>query len=93
MEEIVNDPNRIKEMFDRYEKLSSEEKGMVLRAILRHCLEPFVEPRFVCKCTKCGAEYQVKYKECQECGSTELREPDPNQIDDLLAESWRVANE
>lgn len=90
MEETVNDPNHMKELLKEYMRLTADERRKMMRELLIHCLEPVVEPRFVCKCTKCGAEYQVMYKECQECGSTELREPDLDQVKDLLEFGWGI---
>jgi ribosomal protein L40E len=37
------------------------------------------KPKFSVKCNKCGEESKERPKECKKCGSTDLREPDPEQ--------------
>ena len=39
------------------------------------------EPKFVCKCTECGREYQETVKVCENCGSMRMIQPDESQKD------------
>lgn len=40
---------------------------------------PLLLPRFTRKCTECEAEYDQNIDQCTECGSDQLRKPDPAQ--------------
>ena len=39
------------------------------------------EEKFVVKCQDCGKEHASPVKQCSECNSTNLKKPDPNQLE------------
>ena len=54
------------------------------KEIFRNGIE--IEEKLASKCTECEAEYEHPKEECEQCGSTEIRKPDPKQRE--LLESW-----
>lgn len=72
------------------------EKSYLLRmvhwAIVRECTRKTITglrrfwdfyPNFKLKCTDCGAEYQEIVEKCR-CGSSSFREPDPDQLKEIM---------
>ncbi|HUS56912.1 MAG TPA: phage portal protein, partial [Thermoplasmata archaeon] len=66
---------------------------MVHWAIVRECTRKTIAglrrfwdffPAFKLKCTECGAEYQEVIEKCR-CGSTTFREPNPEQLNEIMA--------